>query len=170
MADEDEKQEEQDVDENKGGGKKLLIIGLLAGLIFGGGGAAGYFIFIGGDEPEIVEEEIVEEKGPELPDYQYARMDKLQLPVFQNGRVLNYAVMDVSLETIGNDDKMLAVKSVLIVRDALLRHYSVNSVGREDNPSIVDFDKLSEKIKELSNAEAHKDIVTRVIISEARSF
>jgi flagellar protein FliL len=172
MADEDEKQEGQNVDEKKGGGKKLLIIGLLAGLIFGGGGAAGYFIFMGGDkgEPEVVEEEIVEEKGPELPDYQYARMDKLQLPVFYNGRVLNYAVMDVSLETIGNDNKMIAVQNVLIVRDALLRHYSINSVGREDNPSIVDFDKLSEKIKEFSNAEAHKDIVTRVIISEARSF
>ena len=172
MADDGEKQQEQVSEEpKKGGSKKMLIVGLLAGLIFGGGGAAGYFIFMGDShEPEVVKEEKVEEKAPELPDYQYARMDKLQLPVFYKGRVLNYTVMDVSLETVGNEDKMLVVQNVLIVRDALLRYYSVNSVGREDNPRIVDFDALSEKIKELANAEAHKDIVTRVVISEARSF
>jgi len=171
MADEEKPQESEQQQEPKGGGKKLLIVGLLAGLIFGGGGAAGFFILqSGNDTTEHVEEVVVEEKKPELPDYQYARMDRLQLPVFYKGRVLNYAVMDVSMEVIGNDDKMLAVKNVLIVRDALLRHYSVNSVGREDNPRIVDFDKLSGKIMELANAEAHKEIVNRVVISESRSF
>lgn len=123
----------------------------------------------GGEEIEVVED-VVEEPVEELPDYQYARMDRLQLPVFYKGRVLNYTIMDVSIETIGNEDKMLVVKNVLVVRDALLRHYSVNSVGREDNPRIVDFDKLSEKIMEFANVEAHRDIVTRVVISESRSF
>ena len=170
MADEEEKKEEGAQNEPKGS-KKLLIVGLLAGLIFGGGGAAGYFIMLSGDEASKAEEKVVvEEKKPELPDYQYARMDRLQLPLFYKGRVLNYTVMDVSMEVIGNDDKMLAVKNVLVVKDALLRHYSVNSIGREDNPRIVDFEKLSDKIIELANAEAHRDIVTRVVISESRSF
>lgn len=171
MADEEKSVEEEQQQAPKGGGKKLLIVGLLAGLIFGGGGAAGFFILQSGDDAtEHVEEVVVEEKKPELPDYQYARIDRLQLPVFYKGRVLNYTIMDVSMEVIGNEDKMLAIKNVLIVRDALLRHYSVNSVGREDNPRIVDFDKLSDKIIEFANAEAHSDIVNRVVISESRSF
>lgn len=166
----DEQNIEENEEEKPKGSKKLLIIGLLAGLLFGGGGAAGFFIMMPIEEDVEVVEEVVEEPEEELPDYQYARMDRLQLPVLYKNRVLNYTIMDVSLETVGNEDKMLAVKNVLVVRDALLRHYSVNSIGREDNPAVVDFDKLSEKIMELANAEAHKDIVTRVIISESRSF
>ncbi len=171
MANEEEKSEGENEKKQSGGGKKLLIIGLLAGLVVGGGGAAGFFLMQSGDEEPIVEEHVVvEEKKPDLPDYQYAKMDRLQLPVFHNGRILSYAVMDVSMEVIGNDDKLLAVKNALVVRDALLRYYSVNSIGREDNPRIVDYDKLSLKIIELANAEAHRDIITRVIISESRSF
>ena len=171
MADEEKKDDEGAEEEKPTGSKKLLIIGLLAGLLVGGGGAAGFFIMMPGDgEVEVVEEVAEEEPEEELPDYQYARLDRLQIPVLYKDRVLNYTIMDVSIETIGNDDKLLVVKNILVVRDALLRFYSVNSVGREDNPRVVDFDKLSEKIKELSNAEAHKDIVTRVIISESRSF
>ncbi len=177
MADEEEKEEENKEEETqedkpKGGGKKLLIIGLVAGLMVGGGAAAGYFIMMPSPEAEIehVEEVVVEEIVPELPDYQYARMDRLQLPLFYKGRILNYSVMDVSLETIGATDKMLVVKNILIIRDALLRFYSVNSVGREDNPNIVDFDKLSAKILEFANQEAHKDVVKRVVISESRSY
>ena len=172
MADEEKAEEKSDdVEEKPKGSKKLLIIGLVLGLVVGGGGAAGFFIMQAGSNAEApVEPVVVEEKKPELPDYQYARMDKLKLPVVHNGRILNYTVMDVSMEVIGNDDKMLAVRNVLIVRDSLLRHYSVNSLGRDDNPRIVDYDKLSDKIIEFANAEAHKDIVKRVVISESRSF
>jgi hypothetical protein len=113
---------------------------------------------------------VVEEKSPELPDYQYARMDKLNLPLFYKGRVLNYAVMNVSMETIGNDDKLLVVKNIIIIRDALLRHYSINPVGREDNPRIVNFEVLSAKIKEVVNAEIGRVVVKRVVISENRIF
>jgi len=170
MADEEKPEEENSQEEKLKGSKKLLIIGLVAGLLVGGGGAAGYFIImLGGEEIEVLEE-IVEKPAEELPDYQYARMDRLQLPLIYKGRVLNYTIMDVSMETIGNEDKMLVVKNALVVRDVLLRHYSVNSVGREDKPRIVDFDKLFEKIKEFTNAEAHRNIVTRVVIRESRSF
>lgn len=78
--------------------------------------------------------------------------------------------MDISLETIGNENKMAIIRNVLIIRDALLRYYSVNSVGREDNPRIVDFDKLSAKILEVANQEIHNEAVTRVVISENRNF
>ena len=90
--------------------------------------------------------------------------------IIQKKKVLNYAVMNVSLETIGNDDKLLVVKNVLIIKDALLRYFSVNPIGREDNPRIVDFDKLSAKIKEVANQEIGREIVNRVVISESRNF
>ncbi len=169
MADEEEKQEET-TEEKPKGSKKLLIVGLFLGLLVGGGGAAGFFIMQSGDASAGAPKEVVVEQKPELPDFQYARMDQLKLPVLYNGRVLNYAVMNVNMEVIGNDDKMLAVKNVIIIRDALLRHYSVNSVGRDDNPRIVDYDKLSDKIIEIANAEAQRDLVKRVVISESHSF
>ncbi len=169
MADEEKIEEGGEENPKSGGGKKLLIIGLLAGLVVGGGGAAGFFLM----QPAPAEAEPVAEVAiaePKKPDYQFARMDGLQLPVFYNGRVLNYAVMDVSLEVIGNDDKMEVVKNGVVVRDALIRHFSVNSVARDDNPNVVDYDKLSEKIKEFANAESNREIVKRVVISQARSF
>ena len=168
-------EEEKDVNDESakpsGGGKKLLIIGLIAGLFVGGGAAAGFFIMqAGSDKKSEVVEEVVEEKEPELPDFQYARMDRLNLPLFYKGRVLNYAVTNVSLETIGNDDKMIVVKNVIIIKDALLRYFSVNPVGRDDNPRIVDFDKLTTKVKEVANQEIGREIVTRFVISESRKF
>lgn len=168
MAEEVDNNEEQN--EKPKGSNKLLIIGLLAGLLVGGGGAAGFFIMQSGSaeaEPVVSGQEEVK---PQLPDYQYARMEGLQLPLFYKGRVLSYAVMDVSLEVIGNDDKLQVIKNNVLVRDSLLRHFSVNSVGREDNPNIVDYDKLSEKIKEFANAEAEREIVKRVAINQSRSF
>ena len=171
MADEEE-QQKNDEDKPKGSNKKILVIGLIAGLVFGGGGAAaGFFVLQSNDTgTEVREEKIVEEKKPDLPDYQYARLDRLQLPLFYNGRILNYAIMDVSIEVIGNKDKMLVVKNILIIRDALLRYFSINPVGREDNPNIVDFNKLSEKIKQLVDEEAQEEIVTRVVITESRNI
>ncbi len=168
MAEEEQSEEVTD-EKPKGGGKKLLVVGLLAGLVVGGGGAAGFFIMQSDTaEAEPVTEAVVKE--PKRPDYQFARMDGLQLPVFHNGRVLNYAVMDVSLEVIGNDDKMEVVRNGVVVRDALIRYFSVNSVGREDNPSVVDYDKLSEKIKEYANGEANREVVKRVVIGQSRSY
>jgi flagellar basal body-associated protein FliL len=167
MAEEDENDDTVE-ETSSGGGKKLLIIGLLGGLLHGGGAAAGFFIMQSGNEDQVVE--VVEEKAPELPDFQYARMDKLNLPLFYNGRILNYSVMNVSMETLGTDDKLLVVRNVIIIRDALLRYYSVNSIGREDSPRIVDFNRLSDKIKEVVNAEIGREIVTRVVISENMSF
>ena len=165
----EEETNNDDVEEKpSGGGKKLLIIGLLVGLLIGGGAAAAFFITQSGSESTEVE--VVEEKAPELPDYQYARMDKLNLPLFSNGRILNYSLMNVSLETIGIDDKTLVERNTISIRDGLLRYYSVNSIGREDNPRIVDFDRLSEKIKEVTNAEIGRDVVTRVVISENMTF
>lgn len=166
---EEEKETSEVEKKSSGGGKKLLIVGLLAGLLVGGGAAAAFFIMQSGSDPEPIET-VVEEKAPELPDYQYARIEKLNLPLFYKGRVLNYAVMNVSLETIGNEDKLLVVKNVIIIKDALLRYFSINPVGREDNPRIVDFDKLSTKIKEVTNQEIGREIVNRVVISESRNF
>ena len=176
MAEDDTKNEDEEKGKeakSKGGSKKLLIIGLLVGLLIGGGGAAGFFLMKPSDDAgqEHVEEIVEEEQiAPELPDYQYARMDKLQLPIIYKGRVLNYVVMDVSMEVIGNIDKMVLVKSVLVIRDELIRHFSENSVGREDNPRTVDYDSLSEKIKKTANDTVHQDMVKRVMISESRIF
>lgn len=168
---EEEKDTNEDGAKPSGGSKKLLVIGLIAGLLVGGGGAAGYFIMQPSNDAnhEAAAEEVVE-KAPELPDFQYARIDKLNLPLFYKGRVLNYAVTSVSLETIGNDDKLIVVKNIIIIKDALLRYFSINAVGREDNPRIVDFDKLASKIKEVANQEIGREIVTRVVISETRNF
>ncbi|MEZ5757164.1 MAG: hypothetical protein R3D86_02970 [Emcibacteraceae bacterium] len=170
MADE-EVQQNNEQEKTNNGSKKLLILGLVAGLIVGGGSAAGFFIMQPHETAQDVQEEkIVEEKEPELPDYQYARMERLQLPLFYDGKILNYALMDVSIEVVGNKDKMLVVKNILIFRDALLRYYSVNSVGRDDNPRIVDFDKLSEKIKGFVDDELNKEIVSRVVITQSRNI
>ncbi len=173
MADEEKSDNEQKKDEKpKGGGKKLLIIGLLSGLILGGGGAAGFFIMQPSEADEDAIEEIVEEvePAPVLPDYRYVDIERLQLPNIYNGRVLNYVSMNVSMEVIGEQDKMLLEKTVLIIRDSLIRYYSENSIGRKDSPRIADFEGLSEKIKEFANNEVHKEIVERVIVNESRAL
>lgn len=173
MSDEENNEDagEEGQEESGGGSKKLLIIGLLAGLLVGGGGAAGFFIMQSGGEGEAEEVvEVVEEPEPERPDYQYASLDRLSLPLFYNGRVLNYALMSVQLETIGEANMTKVNKNMILVKDALLRYYSVNPVGREDNPRIVDFDKLSAKIQEIIDQEIGSGIVTRVVINDSRNI
>ncbi|MBT5187726.1 MAG: hypothetical protein HOH19_12470 [Kordiimonadaceae bacterium] len=171
MADEETKEDDVIEENPKGGSKKLLIVGVLLGLLIGGGAAAGYFIMMPSD---AVDEEVVAEVEPEpepvLPDYQYAAIERLQLPNIYQGRILNYVMMNISMEVIGEKDKLLVEKNVLIIRDALIRYYSENPLGREDNRAIADFTSLSQKIKELANQEAHKEVVQRVIISQSRAI
>jgi hypothetical protein len=78
--------------------------------------------------------------------------------------------MNISMEVIGEPDKLLVERNILIIRDALIRFYSENPLGREDNRTIADFTSLSQKIKELANHEAHKEAVQRVIISQSRAI
>ena len=173
MADEENTDGNQEEGEKpKAGSKKLLIIGLLSGFILGGGGAVGFFIMQPSETDEDTIEEIVEEvePAPVLPDYQYVDIERLQLPNIYNGRVLNYISMNVSMEVIGEQDKMILEKTVLIIRDSLIRYYSENPIGREDSPRIADFEGLSEKIKEFANNEVHKEIVERVIVNESRAL
>jgi flagellar basal body-associated protein FliL len=176
MAKNDKENDEKEIPEEvkpASGGKKFLIIGLSVGLLIGGGAAAAVLMFLPKGDANIEAVETAEEEeyvAPELRDYQYAKMDKLQLPLIHNGRVLNYVVMDISMEVIGTENKMVIVKNTVIIRDELIRHFSENSVGQKDNPRTVDYNGLSEKIIEIANAHVHQDMVKRGMISQSRLF
>lgn len=162
---------EEETTENKpkGGGKKLLIIGLLAGLIVGGGGGYGAFMMLGGAEKAEAPKPVVVEKKPKSDPY-FIKIEKMNIPLVHNNRVMANIVMDFSMEVDGNDNKMLVVRNLPEIRDAMLRYYSVNPVGKKDNPRNVDYPELKKTLKRISNEVLHKNLIKRVMVVQMRQY
>lgn len=156
----------------KGGGKKLLIIGLLLGLIVGGGGAAGALIMMGGGDKheEAHVEEVVEEVVEEEPDYDYVKINKFNVPLVHNDRILGYMTMNLSLEVVGDEDSLKVHNKLFIIRDAFLKEVSDTPVGKPGQPKVVDYASLKKRLKNRANEILHGDVVLQVLVVEARQF
>ncbi|WP_417317652.1 hypothetical protein [Emcibacter sp.] len=173
MADE-EKQEDgaQEESGSGGGGKKLLIIGLLAGIIVGGGAGAGAFFMFGSAPEEPVEEEVVEEE-PELSKQKelvFARMEKFTVPLMYKGRVLRYVIMDLNLQVEGNDQKLLVVQALPIIRDALLREVSEHTIANPNNPNVIDFEGFTKRVTKIGNEIMGERLILKTLVIEARGY
>ncbi len=167
MADETEDKAE---DAPKKGSKKLLIIGLLLGLLLGGGGGVGAFMMMGGGGEHVEEEHkeaVVEEPKT---DPQFVKLERMTLPLVKNNKVLGQMVIDFSLEVDGTDNKMIVIRNLPEIRDAMLRHYSDMPLGKTDSPRSVDYPRLKKTLKKISNKLLHDPLVTRVMIVQARQF
>lgn len=167
MADQEEEIAEEE--EPKKGSKKLLIIGLLVGLLLGGGGGAGAFVMLGGEEKaeEVHEEVVVEEPKT---DPQFVKIDKVTIPLVYNNRVLGNMMIDFSIEVDGDENKMAVIRNLPEIRDAILRHYSDMPLGKAKSPRSVDYPRLKETLKDISNKILHEPLVLRVMIVQALQF
>ncbi len=167
---EDIKEEDTKEGKPKGGGKKLLIIGLFLGLLVGGGGGFGAFMMLGsGDEAVETVEEVIVPEEPEI-DPHFVKIERLNVPLISNNRVLGSLMIDFSLEVDGNDNKMRVIRALPEIRDAMLRHFSEISVGKPDNPKSVDYPLLKNTLKDISNKVLHDSLVLRVMIVQVRQF
>ncbi|MCF6195625.1 MAG: hypothetical protein L3J50_02895 [Emcibacter sp.] len=167
MTDETEDKKE---DAPKKGSKKLLIIGLLLGLLLGGGGGVGAFMMMGGGGEHAEEEHkeaIVEEPKT---DPQFVKLERMTLPLVKNNKVLGQMVIDFSLEVDGTDNKMMVIRNLPEIRDSMLRHYSETPLGKADSPRSVDYPRLKDTLKKISNKSLHDPLVKRVMVVQARQF
>ena len=154
----------------KSGGKKLLIIGLFVGLLLGGGGGFGaYMILAGGDKHEPSEEEKVVVEKPKVVPF-YVKVDRLTLPLIHNNRVLGNIVIDFSMEVDGNENKMAVINSLPEIRDAMLRHFSDTPIGKTDSPRNVDYPRLKETLKDISNEVLQDPLVMQVMVGQGRQL
>ncbi|WP_321392020.1 flagellar basal body-associated FliL family protein [Emcibacter sp.] len=172
MADEEKKDESGNDAGNAGGGKKLLIIGLAAGILLGGGIGAGAFFMLGSSSEEHVEEEVAEEE-PE-PEKQkelfFVKMEKFTVPLMYKGRVLRYVVMDLSLEVDNNEHKLEVVQSLPIIRDAMLRDVSKNTIADHDNPNVIDFEEFTSRVTRIGNDVMGEHLIKKTLIVESRGY
>lgn len=165
----EEKEPEEAKEPKKGGGKKLLIIGLLAGLLLGGGGGFGAFMMMGGGEKPEAHEEKPVVKEPEL-DLHFVKLERVSIPLIYNHRLSGSMMIDFSMEVSGNENKMEVIHSLPEIRDALLRHFSVTSIGKADSPQTIDYPRLKKTVKDISNSILHDPVVRRVMVVQARRF
>lgn len=94
--------------------KKVLILLVLL-LLLGGGGGAYYYFFV------LTAEEVVEvEPPPPPPDIRFVDLSSIRIPVMRGGEVVNYVILDVSLETIGPENEEQATTLMPRLRNALL--------------------------------------------------
>lgn len=175
MADKQEKPEEKPEEEKPKASKKLLIIGLLLGLLIGGGGGAGAFFMLGGPpqtggEAKDIDEEVHEEVVEEQIQYSYAKIERLNIPMISNNRVLGTMSLELSLEVDGDENKMKLVRALPEIRDSMLRHYSEIAIGKPDNPKTIDYPRLKKTIKDICNKILHEDVVTRVMVVQVQLF
>lgn len=147
--------------ENKAGGRgKLpLILGLAAGLVLGGGGVGGYFVFLAPEGNALAEGE-----QPAARRTTFIRIDRLSAPLFDEGRVVAYALLDLSLEVRSNGDDILIAQRMPALRDAFLREVTENSISRAGTPLVIDYDALTTRLREVANRELRKDVVLRVLV------
>jgi len=169
MADQDENTPDNSAGKPGGGGKKLLIVGLLLGLVIGGGGV-GAFLMIGGgaDKAAAPAVKVIPEKPKADPHF--VKVERVTIPLIGDNRTLGTMVMDFSLEVDGNDNKMKVVHNLPEIRDALLRHFSETPVGKADSPGNVDYPRLKQSLKEISNQVMDGPLVKRVMVVKAQQF
>lgn len=167
MADE----EDEVIEKPKSGSKKLLIIGLIVGLLLGAGGGFGAFMMLGDSEEEEAHEEeenvIVEE--PKTDPF-FVKIERMTLPLVYKNRILGHVMINFSMEVDGNENKMIVINNLPVIRDAMLRHFSDTSIGKDGSPRSVDYPRLKKTLMEISNKVLHDPLVLRVVVVQARQF
>lgn len=150
--------------ENKSGGrsKLALILGLTAGLLVGGGGVGGYFVFF---VPESAETP-AEAEQPAARKTTFIRIDRLSAPLSNDGRVVAYALLDLSLEVRSNGDDLLIAQRMPALRDAFLREVTENTVSRAGQPLVIDYDAVTTRLRDVANRELRKEVVLRVLVTQ----
>lgn len=167
----EEKPESEDASEQpKSGGKKLLIIGLVAGILIGGGAGAGAFFMMGNsaNEEVFVEPEPVVHE-PVIEPF-FVKLERVTLPIIHNDRTLGSLTVEFSLEVGSNEDKMMVIRNLPEIRDAMLRHYSVTPIGKASSPKSIDYDRLKKTLKDISNNILQHPVVTKVMVVQVRQF
>ncbi len=91
------------------------------------------------DQPQPMQ---VGEAGPRAVD-----VPTLAVPVFEDGRLLNYLFVSVRLQMADGVDVWKLRDRVHYLRDAMLREAHAVSVGRTDDPTRIDEDKAREVLR-----------------------
>ena len=162
----DDKAKEADGKASTGSGKKLLIIGLAAGLLVGGGIAAAYFLFQGPQKTEMVA--AAPPPPPPPPENTtFVKVDRVSAPLVHDGQVLGYVLLDLSLEVKGNANELLVAQRLPALKAAFLKEVTREPIGKEDEPLIIDFEKLTERLRKAANQELGKAAVLRVLVTQS---
>lgn len=94
--------------------KKLILIFLVL-LILGGGGGGAYYYFV-----MLPQAEPAEPPPPPPPDLRFIEMESLRIPVLRGGAVVNYVILNVTLECEGADNEELAKSLLPRLRNAYI--------------------------------------------------
>ncbi|MAO93188.1 MULTISPECIES: flagellar basal body-associated FliL family protein [unclassified Hwanghaeella] len=94
--------------------KILIIIVVVLVLLAGGGGGYYYFFVL------PTQNDMAEPAPPPPPDTRLIELDPLRIPVIRGGVVVNYVILNVTLETIGPDNEAFAQKLMPRLRNAFL--------------------------------------------------
>ncbi|MDF1750098.1 MAG: flagellar basal body-associated FliL family protein [Alphaproteobacteria bacterium] len=94
---------------------KLLIIIVVVLILLAGGGGGYYYFFV-----LPTQDEIAEPVAPPPPDTRLIELDPLRIPVIRSGAVVNYVILNVTLETIGPENEAFIKKLMPRLRNAFL--------------------------------------------------
>ncbi len=150
----------------KGGSKKLLIIGLVAGLLFGGGVAAAYFLFLAPKPEAVPVAEETPKEDPKLSSGIFVKLERLSAPLVVNDQVSGYVLLDLSLELVEAGDEAMVTQRLPILKDAFLREVTRAPIGKTDQPMVIDYENLVERLKTVANQELKRAVIDRVLISQ----
>lgn len=140
---------------------KLVLI-LLVVLLLAGGGGGYYYFFILTADPDAV----VEEPPPPPPDIRFIEMESLRIPVLRRGAVVNYVILNISLETIGPENEELA--SALMPR--LTNAYITDLNGYFASVPVEDrilVNSIRRRLKVIANRTLGVGVVNDVLIQNA---
>ncbi|RIK92789.1 MAG: hypothetical protein DCC73_10940 [Proteobacteria bacterium] len=162
----DDKAKEADGKASSGSGKKLLIIGLAAGLLAGGGIAAAYFLFLA-PQKKVVAAVETPPPPPAPENTTFVKVDRVSAPLVHEGQVLGYVLLDLSLEVKGNANELLVAQRLPALKAAFLKEVTRAPIGKEGEPLIIDFDALTNRLRQAANQELGKAAILRVLVTQS---
>ena len=172
MSDLDVDMDELETDDDVPKRSKLkFIILAVVGLLIVAGGA--YFVtgmFGSSEDDALVDGEAIEDASEDIgpiddEDLVYLSIDRLPAPLMgANGRVQGYVFLDFSLEMHSGFDQSFVSERMPRVKDAFIRAISANGVGRANAPGVIDFDRVTDYLRDAANEVLGAEVVKRVLI------
>lgn len=139
--------------------KKFLLL-LFVLLLLGGGGGGYYYFFV------LKAGEQVEEPAPPPPDIRFIELEPLQIPVIRGGAVVNYVILNLSLETIGPENEETA--RALMPR--LVNAYITDLNGYFETVSVEDrilVKQIKRRLRVIANRTVGPGVVSDILIRNA---
>jgi flagellar basal body-associated protein FliL len=151
--------------------KRMLILAaaVVGGIVLGGGGVGAYFIFGHKNEAvkplEVKENAAEKEKAPAAPAIAFVNLANLTAPIVDNGKTIEYVMLDFALEVTPGKEEASVFQQLPVLRAAFLKEVTEHSIGTAEDPTVIDYGGLQDRLLDVANQAIKDGAIKRVLVT-----